>query len=66
MNYLNEDGFGSRIADNIINDSYYSDLIEEEHEHETTRLTKDEESVIVNRLIEPMTGKKRSKRNAKV
>lgn len=61
MNYLNEDGFGSRIADNIINGSYYDGV--EEQEQDTKRLTKAEEKAITNRIIELMTGKKK---NAKV
>lgn len=61
MNYLNDDGFGSRIADNIINGSYYDGV--EEHEQDTKHLTKAEEKAITNRIIELMTGKKK---NAKV
>ena len=61
MNYLNEDGFGYRIADNIINGSYYDGV--EEQEQDTKRLTKAEEKAITNRIIELMTGKKK---NAKV
>ena len=61
MNYLNEDGFGSRIADVIINGSYYDGV--EEQEQDTKRLTKAEEKAITNRIIELMTGKKK---NAKV
>lgn len=61
MNYLNEDGFGSRIADDIINGSYYDGV--EEQEQETKRLTKAEEKAITNRIIELITGKKK---NAKV
>lgn len=61
MNYLNDDGFGSRIADSIINGSYYDGV--EEQEQDTKRLTKAEEKAITNRIIELMTGKKK---NAKV
>lgn len=61
MNYLNEDGFGSRIADDIINGSYYDGV--DEREQDTKRLTKAEEKAITNRIIELMTGRKK---NAKV
>lgn len=62
MNYLNDDGFGSRLADSIINESYYSGLLDEEQD--TKRLTKSEENAIVKRLAELMKGCG-GKRNAK-
>ena len=58
MNYLNDDGFGSRFADDIINGSYY-DGVEDEHEKDTKGLTKAEENAIINRLIQLMVRKKK-------
>lgn len=57
MNYLNDDGFGSRLADHIINSSYYDSVLEEP-EKDTKGLTKAEERAIEKRLVELMTGKK--------
>lgn len=57
MNYLNDDGYGSRLADHIINGSYYDGVVEEP-ERETKGLTKAEENMIVKRLIELMTSKR--------
>lgn len=64
MNYLNDDGFGSRLADELINESYYSG-IQDEDEHDTKRLTKSEENAIIKRLAELMKGCG-GKRSAKV
>lgn len=64
MSYFNDDGFGSRIADNIINESGFFDIGEEEKNDDMKRLSKREENAIVNRLIDLMTGRKR-KRYAK-
>jgi hypothetical protein len=63
MNYLNDDGFGSRLADELINESYYSGISDEEQE-DTKRLTKSEENAIIKRLAELMKGCG-GKRNAK-
>lgn len=62
MNYLNDDGFGSRVADSIMNESYYSGISDEEQD--TKRLTKSEENAIIKRLAELMKGCG-GKRNAK-
>ena len=62
MDYLNDDGFGSRLADSIMNESYYSGIPYEEQD--TKRLTKSEENAIVKRLAELMKGCG-GKRNAK-
>ena len=62
MNYLNDDGFGSRLADELINESYYSGISDEEQD--TKRLTKSEENAIIKRLAELMKGCG-GKRNAK-
>ena len=64
MDYLNDDGFGSRMADKLINESYYSG-IQEEEEHDMKRLSKSEENAIIKRLAELMKGCG-GKRNAKV
>ena len=62
MNYLNDDGFGSRLADSIMNESYYSGIPDEEQD--TKRLTKSEKNAIIKRLAELMKGCG-GKRNAK-
>ena len=55
MGFNNEEGFGSRFADDIINGSYY-DGVEEEYTKETKGLTKAEENAIVRRLAQLMKG----------
>ena len=55
MSYFNNDGFGSRFADSIINESYYSG-VEEEKKQDVKGLTKAEENAIVRRLAELMKG----------
>ena len=55
MNYFNDDAFGSRLADAIINESYYSG-IEEVNRQDTKGLTKAEENAIIKRLAELMKG----------
>ena len=55
MNYSNDDAFGSRLADAIINESYYSG-IEEVNRQDTKGLTKAEENAIIKRLAELMKG----------
>ena len=55
MNYSNDDAFGSRLADAIINESYYSG-IEEVNRQDTRGLTKAEENAIIKRLAELMKG----------
>jgi hypothetical protein len=63
LSYFNEDGYGSRLADVLINESYYNGV--EYKEEDVKKLTKAEESAIINRLIKLMTKPKR-KRNEKV
>ena len=63
MSYFNEDGYGSRVADFLINESYYNGV--DYKEEDVKKLTKAEESAIINRLIKLMTKPKR-KRNEKV
>jgi hypothetical protein len=55
LNYLNDDAFGSRLADAIMNESYYSG-IEDEKRQDTKGLTKAEENAIIKRLAELMKG----------
>lgn len=55
MNYFNDDAFGSRIADALMNESYYSG-IEEVKRQDTRCLTKAEENAIIKRLAELMKG----------
>lgn len=55
MNHFNDDAFGSRLADAIINESYYSG-IEEVNRQDTKGLTKAEENAIIKRLAELMKG----------
>lgn len=55
MSYFHDDGFGSRFADNIINESYYSGF-EDDKRQETKGLTKAEENAIIKRLAELMKG----------
>ena len=55
MNYSNDDAFGSRLADAIMNESYYSG-IEEVNRQDTKGLTKAEENAIIKRLAELMKG----------
>lgn len=55
MNHFNDDAFGSRLADAIMNESYYSG-IEDEKRQDTKGLTKAEENAIIKRLAELMKG----------
>jgi hypothetical protein len=55
LNHFNDDAFGSRLADAIINESYYSG-IEEVNRQDTKGLTKAEENAIIKRLAELMKG----------
>lgn len=64
MNHFNDDAFGSRLADAIINESYYCG-IEDEEKQDTKSLTKAEENAIIKRLAELMKGCG-GKRRAKV
>ena len=57
MNIFDADGFGSRKADEIFNESYYSG-IEEQPILDAKGLTKEEENAITLRLVELMFGKK--------
>ena len=57
MNIFDDDGFGSRKADEILNESYYSG-IEEQPILDAKVLTKEEENEITLRLVELMFGKK--------
>ena len=63
----NEDGFGSRIADNLMNESYYLG-IDEPEEHENMKiLSRSEENLIIKRIAQLMKGcgSKRSNNEAK-
>ena len=64
MSYFSEDGYGSRIADAFINESYYSGV--DYKEEDVKKLTKAEESAIINKLIKLMTKPKRKGRSEKV
>jgi hypothetical protein len=55
LNYINDDAFGSRIADALMNESYYSG-IDDEIKQETKGLTKAEETIIIKRIAEIMKG----------
>lgn len=57
MNIFDADGFGSRMADEILNESYYSG-IEEEPIQDVKRLTREDEEAITLHLVELMFGKK--------
>ena len=57
MNIFDYDGFGSRKADELLNESYYSG-IEEQPILDAKGLTKEEENNITLRLVELMFGKK--------
>ena len=54
VNHFN-DAFGSRVADAIMNESYYSG-IDEYQKQNTKSLTQAEENAIVRRLAELMKG----------
>ena len=55
MNHFNDDAFGSRLADAIMNESYYSGIDEDKKQY-TKGLTKAEENAIVRRLAQLMKG----------
>lgn len=53
----NEDGFGSRIADNLMNESYYLGVDDEPEEHENMKiLSRSEENLIIKRIAQLMKG----------
>lgn len=56
MNIFDDDGFGSRKADEIFNESYYFG-IEEQPILDAKGLTKEEENAITLRIVELMFGK---------
>ena len=64
MSYFNEDGYGSRVADFLINESYYNGV--DYKEEDTKKLTKAEETAIINKLVKLMSKPKRGKKNEKV
>ena len=55
MNYFDEDGFGSRHADALLNESYYSG-IEDEPVQDVRGLMKEEEEEMTIRLAQLMYG----------
>ena len=52
----NEDGFGSRIADDLINESYYLGVDEPVEQDHMKILSRSEENKIINRIAQLMKG----------
>ena len=52
----NEDGFGSRIADDLINESYYLGVDEPVEQDHMKILSRSEENLIIKRIAQLMKG----------